>query len=200
MVNERASIAHRHGANSLAMIDVSPAGTELWSLFEERRRALKLPDVRCISGDILTLDEAMPGLQFDVVHCSGVLYHMPNPMLFLAALQKLAGRYLILTSSVTSTKIRNKKGVLDIPDGAVLFIPALSTTERAILKFHWEKVATAIGLTTEVEWRPFNFDPWWWLPTVESLKAMCTVAGFHCEDGAYCWNKNAYTLLLSVVK
>jgi len=199
-VNERVSVAQRYGANSLAMIDVSLAGTALWSLFEERRRALKLPEVRCISGDILTLDKTTLGIHFDVAHCSGVLYHMPNPVLFLAALQRLTKQYLILTSSVTSTRIRNERGSLDIPDGAVVFIPALPPRERSILQSHWEKIATAIGLTTEVEWRPDDFGPWWWLPTVDSLKAMCMAAGFHCEEGAYCWNNNAYTLLLSAMK
>jgi hypothetical protein len=199
-VNERVSIAHQHGANSLAMIDVSPSDGELWSLFEERRRALKLPDVQCVSGDVLTLDKTMPGLRFDVVHCSGVLYHMPDPVLFLAALHRLTTRHLILTSSVTATTIRNKKGVLEMPGGAVLFIPGLQTRERSILKSHWEKITTAVGLTTDSEWNPADFGPWWWLPTVESLKAMCMSAGFRCIDGAYCWNNNAYTLLLSVVK
>jgi len=39
VVNEKVSVAHLHGANELAMIDVSPRGHELWGLFENRRLA-----------------------------------------------------------------------------------------------------------------------------------------------------------------
>ena len=87
-VNEKVSVAHAHGARGLAMIDVSPTDSELWALFDERRRTLRLPAVECVSADILTLVEADPCPQFDVVHCSGVLYHMPEPMQFLRALRK----------------------------------------------------------------------------------------------------------------
>ena len=85
-----------------------PRGTELWSLFDKRRRALNLPDVQCISGDILTIDKTLPGIQFDVVHCSGVLYHMPDPVFFLATLRKLTKQYLVLTS--VTTTVRNENG------------------------------------------------------------------------------------------
>ncbi|MGE0683165.1 MAG: methyltransferase domain-containing protein [Candidatus Binatia bacterium] len=200
-VSEKVSIAHRFGAKSLAMIDIAPEGHELWRLFEERRRELQLPEVHYVSGDIMHLvnTEACP--QFDVVHCSGVLYHIPNPLQLLLALRRITRKYLILTSSVTVTRIESAQGVLEIPRAAVLFIPALQERERAILKAYWERFVgiNAVGLTSEtVSWRLDDFSPWWWLPTVEALKAMCETVGFHCLDGSPFWNDNAHILLLSV--
>jgi SAM-dependent methyltransferase len=200
-VNEKVSVAHRHGAQALAMIDVAVPENELWQLFEARRRALGLPAVECLSGDIVTLVEASHCPQFDVVHCSGVLYHVPDPLRLLGALRKITREYLILCSVVTALRVESERGVLDIPQASALFIPALQGRERAILKSYWQRFVGdgASGLTHEgTAWRFDDFSPWWWLPTVEAFKAMCTVAGFHCQDGTYFWDENAYTLLLSV--
>ena len=202
-VNEKVSVAHKNGARPLTMIDVVPPENELWRLFDERRKSLKLPDVQCISSDILKLAESATAPQFDVVHCSGVLYHMPEPMRFLAALKKLTRHYLILNSAVTATHIKSDVGTLNVPHAAALFVPALSEHEQAIVKWYWKQFVgdAAIGVTTETQkWSINDFGPWWWLPTVEALKAMCEAAGFHRKDGAYFWNKNAYVLLLSVAQ
>ena len=202
-VNEKVSVAHKCGANALTMIDVSPPAHDLWRLFDERRQAVGMPEVQCISADVLTIANTLPVVQFDVVHCSGVLYHMPDPMSLLVSLRKITREYLILASAVTATRVKGKQGVMEIPQAAALFVPALQEREHAILKSYWQKFVadTAIGLTSEpISWQPDDFSPWWWLPTVDALKAMCQAAGFHCQEGAYFWNHNAYVLLLSVVE
>ena len=202
-VNEKVSVAHKHSAAVLAMIDVLPLGHDLWRSFNQRARTFELPEVRCISSNILQIEETLPGLQFDVVHCSGVLYHMPDPIRFLVAMRQITREHLILNSIVTATKVESKERVLQIPQGAALFVPALKDKERAILKSFWQQFVgdAAIGVTAEAQsWSVNDFDPWWWLPTVEAVRAMCRAAGFCCEDGAYFWNDNAYALLLSVRK
>jgi SAM-dependent methyltransferase len=200
-VNEKVSVAYRCGARSLTMIDISPPKHELWRLFEDRRQTLGLPEVSCSSGDILALADTFPCPQFDVVHCSGVLYHMPDPMRLLMALRKITREYLVLTSAVTATRVKSDQGALEIPRAAALFIPALQGQERAILRSYWQRFVGegAVGLTCEAaSWQPDDFAPWWWLPTVAALKAMCAAAGFHCQEGARFWNDNAYVQLLSV--
>jgi SAM-dependent methyltransferase len=200
-VNEKVSVAYQYGAFALSMIDITPPGQDLWSKFEDRRRALGLPEVQCISADILSIGDSLPEVRFDVVHCSGVLYHVPDPVRLLLSLRKITCKYLVLTSSVTGTQVLSDEGTLSVPEGAALFIPALKGRERAIIKSYWLQFVTAFGLTSEVaSWRSNDFGLWWWLPTVQALTSMCEAAGFRREDGAYFWNDNAYVLLLSVVE
>jgi SAM-dependent methyltransferase len=200
-VNEKVSVAQQHGATALTMIDVLPSTDEEWRLFEVRRRDLGLPPVNCISADVVSLVESNSCPQFDVVHCSGVLYHMPDPLRFLEALRKITREYLILGSVVSATKVESAEGVLHLPKAAALFIPALRERERSILTSYWRRLVgdQAVGLTgREPSWRLDDFSPWWWLPTVDAFKAMCTVTGFRCHKGAHFWHENAYVMLLSV--
>ena len=200
-VNEKVSVAHTGGASDLAMIDVSPPESDLWRLFEERRQALRLPEVRCVSSDLVTLAEGASCPRFDVVHCSGILYHIPDPLRFLRALHAVTREFLVLTSVVTAARIVNEQGTLEIPRAAALFVPALQERERAILQTYWRQVVGdgAIGLTRETKvWSLDDFAPWWWLPTVEALEALCMTAGFERQEGGYTWNNNAYVLLLTI--
>jgi len=68
-VNEKVSVAHRHGAGRLAMIDVSTAASPWWTAFEERRQTLGVPPVECVSADIVQLTAQSHHRQYDVVHC-----------------------------------------------------------------------------------------------------------------------------------
>jgi len=200
-VNEKISVAHAYGASALTMLDITPLEHELWHLFEERRRTLHLLEVQCVSGDVVMLAETDSCPQFDVVHCSGILYHMPDPIRFLVALRKITREFLVLTSVVTASQLKNQHGELRIPQAAVLFVPALQGQERATLQAYWQQFVgdNAIGLTQAVPtWRPDDYAPWWWLPTVDALRAMCRTAGFDPQEGDYFWNNNAYVQLLSV--
>lgn len=202
-VNEKISVAHAYGASALTMLDITPLEHELWRLFEERRRTLHLPEVQHVSGDVVMLAETDSCPPFDVVHCSGILYHMPDPIRFLVALRKITREFLVLTSVVTAPHLKNQHGELRIPQAAVLFVPALQSQERAILQAYWQQFVgdNAIGLTREVQiWQldAYAYAPWLWLPTADALRAMCVAAGFSYQDGGYFWNNNAYIQLLSV--
>jgi len=199
-VSEKVSVAHRYGASALTMIDVAPPADEEWRLFEERRRDLRLPPVNCLSGDVVSLVESNTCPQFDVVHCSGVLYHIPDPVRLVAALRKITREYLILCSVVTATKVESDEGTLELPNAAALFIPALQDREHTILSSYWRRFVgdQALGITgPQSSWQLDDFSPWWWLPTVESLKSICTVGGFRFHKGAHFWNDNTFVLLLS---
>jgi len=144
---EKVTLAYKNGAASLTMVDVYPFD-DLWKIFEERCRSNGLElafqsvwkrreTVHCIIRDVQDFVDSDNETKFDVVNCSGVIYHVPNPMRLLAALHNITREYLILTSIVTPTIIGSSSGTLRIPDAAPLFLPALSGKEQEIVKSHW---------------------------------------------------------------
>jgi SAM-dependent methyltransferase len=202
-VNEKVSVAHSAGATGLTMIDRITKEEDDWRQFEERRRSLGLPEVECISKDILSLADNPGYPQYDVVHCAGVLYHIPDPMRLVETLWKITREYVILSSVITPTKVKSDLGTLEVPESCCLFIPALKGNELAIVKSYWQRFVGdgAVGVTRELaDWRDTHYVPWWWLPTVEALKSMASAAGFQFMDGAPFWNDNAYSQLLRVRK
>ena len=199
-VNEKVSVAYKSNATSIAMIDVSPEGGDLWEKFHQHMRTnLGINDYQSISQDICNFNSESNIDPFDVVHCSGVLYHHPNPMLILASLRKITKHRLILTSAITQEVVENEHGRYQIPSSSVLFVPSISEKERAILKTYWQDVgATVYGITEKVAYNLEDFGPWWWLPTQSSMKSMCEAVGFKVLESGLTWNNNAQTLLLSV--
>jgi hypothetical protein len=152
-----------------------------------------------VSAEVLQLAAQPEPPTFDVVHCSGVLYHMPDPLRFLAALRRLTREHLVLTSSITADVISNDAGTLHVPSGSALFIPGLTAAEREVVRADWLPLVgeNAGGITCGTTWRVDDFGPWWWLPTISALKAMCEAAGFRVIDGQTLWDDHAYTVLLS---
>jgi hypothetical protein len=134
-----------------------------------------------------------------VVHCSGVIYHHPSPLALLLALRKVTSGHLVLTSAVQQEHIENQYGTYSMPPSGVLFVPALSATERLILGTYWKEkagVESCLGITETVDWNANDFGPWWWLPTPKALAGMSESCGFEVLDQAPTWNGNASTLLL----
>ena len=199
-IGERVSIAHHHGAASLTMVDIQAEGNEYWQKFEARMQELGVPKYECISTDICNPNLEKLLEPFDVVHCSGVLYHHPNPMMMLVALRNITKLYLILTSVITQQVIQNEKGKYTIPPSGVIFFPALNDAERSILKVYWDKIgaAHAHDITKIYPYTVDDFAPWWWLPTAPALLAMCVAAGFKILDHGLVWNDDALAILLKV--
>jgi hypothetical protein len=184
------------------MIDISPKGSELWQRFAERLGSLGISGCECISSDVCALVANGSAPSFDVVHCSGVLYHHPNPISFLEVLRRITTRHLILTSAVTQESIANDLGTYNIPSSGAIFVPALSQSERDILSKYWRETASAggcYGITETVKWDTRDFAPWWWLPTPRAMLAMAECVGFRVLDAGPTWNGNAHTALLEVV-
>lgn len=201
VVNEKVSVAWRHRARDLTMIDVtldSPDPGGLWGKFRARMAELNIERYTCLSQDICDPSLAQQ-TSFDVVHCSGVFYHHPHPLLMLEALRAITRRYLILTSSILPEVIENEYGRYQLPSSGVLFIPALGDSEFKIVKTFWERAGVqANGLTERANYRLRDFGPWWWLPTASALTAMCEVIGFKAIKSQLTWRDKALVLLLSV--
>ncbi len=199
-VSEKISVAHRAGATDLTMIDIHAEGGELWEKFHQRMNDFYINNYHCISQDVTEFHSQEITNKFDVVHCSGVLYHHPNPMLLLKSLQNITRTYLILSSIITPELIENEKGVYQIPPSGVIFVPSLNEQERAVLKRYWESVGYVVyGITEKLEFALEDYSPWWWwLPTTTAMKSMCEVMGFKILEAGLIWENKGQTLLLSL--
>lgn len=201
-VNEKVSVAANAGAASLTMIDVAGLQGELWTKFHDRMKGLGLTEYLCTSGDICEFG-FQPGTPvYDVVHCSGVLYHHPHPMRMMEALRRITKKHLILTSAVTQEVVKNKLGKYTVPPSGVVFVPALAERDRKILAKYWTEkagVEVCYGISEPVNWDTSVFDPWWFLPTATAVQAMATCCRFRVVDSGPTWNNNAHTVLLETL-
>jgi hypothetical protein len=176
------------------MLDATPKGGELWERFEERCRQLGVRNHESISAN---LDD--PGLvdrvgTFEVVHCSGVLYHCPNPLLSLTQLFALTEDVLILNSAVVPAELRDRQEWACGPGMA--FVPHLSPAQLAPLRALFEERGLgAIGVTEPAEWDPRDYAPWWWLFMPEAIAEMLGSVGFRVEAEAPSWGGMGHTYL-----
>jgi hypothetical protein len=200
VVNEKVSTAARSRAGALAMIDLALPMDELWQHFRNRMTLLGVT-CECISSDICAFAAGAPGRKFDVVHCSGVLYHHPSPLSLLEALRTITGRYLVLTSAVTPEIIENNLGTLQVGPSGIIFVPTLDQLGRKILAEHWLNMAR-IDLSDSISeaerWHSTDFARWWCLPTPRAMLAMARCAGFRVMDFGPMWHENALSTLLEV--
>lgn len=194
-VNEKVSVAHRAGATSLTMIDVMPPEDDWWTRFRDRMREHGVSGVATVSGDIANVGVG----PFDVIHCSGVLYHVPHPIEFLARLCARVNEHLVLTSAVVPRRIENQDGVLEVPEGGALFVPAMDERAKRIYTRYWQADSHAAMWGVNRDFDHFtldNFVPWWWLMTVSAIGAMARVVGFDVVRDAPLFTGTAHTFLL----
>src|SRR5580692_11280331 len=85
-INEKVSVASVAGASSVAMIDITALDNELWTRLHERLASLGVTNYERISEDVEKLGKREDCPTFDVVHCSGVLYHHPEPLQLIRSL------------------------------------------------------------------------------------------------------------------
>jgi SAM-dependent methyltransferase len=149
------------GATAVTGVDINPAT----AMFGERNAAVE-DRVRFVQADIN--DPTLPDRigEYDVVFCSGVLYHVPNPVYSIEQLRRLCRGTLILTPASVLE--------LETPQAAV-FLPYLEAADRQRLDFPVH--ARKRGLDSAViEHR--GYANWLWLPTASCLRAVVRFAGF----------------------
>jgi SAM-dependent methyltransferase len=150
-----------HGATEVTGVDVRDP-TEACNV-ENRRRGSR---VRFVTGDINDPSVAEALGTFDVVFCSGVLYHMPDPHLTLGRLRDLSARFLILGSSIIPE--------LSVPQGAV-FYPYIDERSRRRLAYRTPTMKVGLDTPYRPEW---DYSNYYWGLTVSCIEAMVRVVGF----------------------
>jgi len=163
-----AFLAEQAGAGAVTLLDASPETEEFDA--ERERRSSKVRFVRGDINDPAALEQVG---EHDVVWCSGVLYHAPDPHLTLSRLASIARETLVI-GSITIPEL---PGV----DQGCVFYPGLSERQRA----PYAAVAppNAIGLTTPFDPTPERaYANYWWGITPSALRAMVATIGFEVVE------------------
>jgi hypothetical protein len=201
--NEQITVAARAGATATTMIDVAPAedGTEdLWTLFRERAASLGVTDTTCVQGSIDDPQTVQRVGSFDVVSCSGVLYHCPDPLHTLRNLRAITRETLILGTASMPETVSSSVGTVSVEAGSALLVPAMTESQRAVLGEWLREVgavqALGVNYPMQTDWALEDYGAWWWFFTRDYVAALLRIAGFTVETLASYWEGRA-TLYLA---
>ena len=155
------------GADPVLMLDVNP-------ITSEYRKAKGKREVSFIQGDLHDTDILTQIGQRDIVLCSGVIYHCPNPLDTLECLRQITSEHLILTCSSMLDEAAN-------PPNGMVYLPGLTQEQRVELVKRNPSVIGPNGALmdyapTEGYWN------WFWSFTPWALRSMLTTAGFDVID------------------
>ena len=122
------------------------------------------------SNDVVTSGVDAVG-KHDVVWCTGVLYHTPNPLLILANLLAITRRTLVV----------GNKTIPEIPGvpQAAVFFPGLTRGQREAYAPLWGE-----GITADYDRTPFReYANWWWGLTPSAMQGFIDATpGFQVAD------------------
>jgi hypothetical protein len=167
---EIAFLAEECGAERVVMFDAMEP-TEEFSR-ERDRRGSGLTFVR---GDLHDPAEIARLGRFDVVWCTGVIYHSPNPFGQLEQLRRICGRHLLLGSHV----IPEVPGI----EQACVWYPGLSDGARAAFRqaHGGARAPVCLGVTEPFDPRA-GYSNYWWGISRSALRAMVAAAGFELVE------------------
>jgi SAM-dependent methyltransferase len=159
---EVAFAAEEAGATAVAGVDVMGATPDF-----EAERTRRGSAVRFVQGDLHDPAVLAEAGEHDVVWCSGVLYHAPNPALTLERLRSVTREWLILATEVLP----------DVPGlpGACVLYPALDDGQRRA--YASAPGGPAVGVTTPYD-PAAGYGNWFWGITPSALDGLLRIAGF----------------------
>lgn len=161
-------LAEEAGATRVVGVDVYPA-TEAFLAEKANRKSI----VEFVQGDINQQSTLEQIGQCDVVFCSGVLYHTPNPVHMLSRLRAICKETLILDTSMIPE-------MPEIKNGAV-FYPFLPEEQRKL----WDRgIGRQKAITGPYE-PESGYGNWFWGFTPSCLESMLECAGFQTIERFY---------------
>jgi hypothetical protein len=158
-----AFLAEDSGATAVTAVDVMQP-TPTYRAEHKRRSSA----VRFVNGDLhdpKVISEITP---HQVVWCSGVLYHSPNPLLALERLHAITLDFLILATET----IPEVPGIAQ----ACVFLPELSETDRRIHAMA-RPGSMALGVNTAFD-PGQSYGAWWWGMSRTAVRGMLHASGF----------------------
>lgn len=155
------------GADPVLMLDVNPVTAEY-------RKAKGDRTVDFLQGDLHDEATLKKIGKRDIVLCSGVIYHCPNPLDTLECLRQITGDYLILTCSSMLDEAAN-------PPNATIYLPGLTPEQRQDLVAKNPSVVGPNGAL--MDYAPGEgYWNWFFCFCASTLKNMLKTAGFDVVD------------------
>lgn len=158
-------IAEESGAIKVMAVDIYPANKEFLDEYKRRNSAVKF-----VQGDINLLETKNKIGVCDIVLCSGVLYHTPDPVHLLTRLRSICKETLILNTS-------------SIPDmfcvkNTAVFYPFLNKRQRKI----WNRgIGSQKAITGPYEPEE-GYGNWFWGMSPSCIESMLQCAGFEIKE------------------
>lgn len=192
------------------MADIATSESWLWKFYRAEIKRRGISGIEEIEGLDVNRNDLKSAIgNFDFVHSTGILYHVPNPMHTLHNLATIAKKYLIVNTVVVPAVMETEFGTLRIPDASALFLPALSGKERKIVGAHYRKVAARLDVDRfapsidqqETAVMPYMKDgeyscwPWWWLMSHKAFESAVCLLGFELV-GREVWNNHTLKFML----
>jgi hypothetical protein len=174
--------AERAGATKVVLFDGMDPSDE----FQAKHRDAG-SGIVYVQGDLHDPDDVRPQGTFDVVWCTGVIYHSPNPYLQLTHLRALTDQWLVLGSEV----IPEVPGI----ENACIFYPGRSQpSEQAFARAYGEAAPTYPGTTHPFDESPLmGYANMWWGLSPSAVRSMLRYSGFHVrEEFAYSWRSRDF--------
>lgn len=159
-----AFLAEQCGARSVAAVDIYPASDEFREHHRKRGSAVEF-----IQGDIHDRITVEAIGRRDLVFCSGLLYHAPNPVDTLMKLRLICSGTLILNTST----VPEMPGMKNF----AVFYPYLDEGQRRF----WNQGEGALGVSTPYD-APQGYANWFWGFSASCLESMLRCAGFRVVE------------------
>lgn len=157
-------VAQDAGATRVAAVDIHPPSAEFTA--ELARRGSR---VEFIQGDIHAAATLQAIGRRDLVFCSGLLYHTPNPVATLMQLRQICDGVLILNTST----VPEHPGLKNF----AVFYPYLDETQRRL----WSPGEGALGVATPYD-PAQGYANWIWGFSHSCLESMLRCAGFRVSE------------------
>lgn len=162
-----AFLAEEAGAQRVVLFDGMDPSAEFAAEHARRRSTVKY-----VQGDLHDEVGAAGLGVFDVVWCTGVIYHSPNPYQLIEHLRRLTGTRLVLGTHV----------IPEVPflPNACLFLPGMPHPVRDAFAARLPEKAKALwGLTTDFDYTPgLGYANCWWGISRTAVSSMLEVARF----------------------
>jgi SAM-dependent methyltransferase len=179
---EMSFLAEAAGARRVVLCDAMDPTDEF-----ERRKTAQRSRVEFVQGDLHDPGTIEALGQFDVVWCTGVIYHSPDPYRLIEHLRELTLETLVLGTRVLPE--------LRLFEGGCVFYPALSArSRRAIGWLHGSEAKGLVGAATPFDRTPvMGLVNYWWGLTPSAVRGMLDVARFDVVEE---WNEDPLVLEL----